>query len=1134
MALSTGCGPSLPGVDSREYREMVSAFYTGLAALEAGDDARASDTLKRATEIVAGEPAAWANYGLLAIRQRDYDAAAARLGKAAELAPDSAPIAALMGLLESSRGNSAAAVTQFERAIAADPRDLKSIYQLAAEVEREGADGADAKVQTLYEKILTAEPENLAVLLDLARVAAKRGDAETLRHTVEKLGSLASGWPPEGAAQLEQLKAAVAGGDPRASASRVAFLRNVLLRVPEYQSSLASVKLPPQVVGAPIDRFILLASPTPNPAPADTAITFAVEAAPEDTKADWTGIVWATGDDPPAVARVTGAELAIGSGAKLAFPAGSPSTPAGPWGVATYDADYDFKVDLALAGAGGVRLYHQDSANAYSDATAKAGLPADVASASYAGVWPADVDLDGDLDLVLGATEGATRMLSNNGDGTYAVAQPFGDVARVRDLCWGDLDDDGDPDAVLLDGDARVHVLWNERSGRFRPATVPAELGQVAAVALGDLDADGRLDVLALGTGGTLVRAELDDLGQAFTITPAAERGGPVAAAGTSRLFLADLDNNGALDAVASGIDGTRVWLGAGQGTLAPLDAVVDGRVLGIADLDADGRLDFVGLTADGRSARFANRGTKSYHWQAVRPRAKESTGDQRINSYAVGSDMAVRSGLLYQHRPVSEPVVHFGIGENATTEIVRVVWPNGVVQAEFDLTSDQAVLAEQRLKGSCPWLFAWNGREMGFVTDFIWRSPLGLKINAQATAGVVQTEDWVKIRADQLVARDGLYDLRITADLWETHFFDYLALRVVDHPADEEIFVDERFAIPPPELAVHHTSTPRPVAGAWDDTGADVSAIVAKRDATYLDTFGRGRYQGVTRDHYVEVALPDDAPADRLVLVAHGWIHPTDSSINVALGQGKHDPPTSLSLEVPDGRGGWAVARSGLGFPAGKLKTVLLDLDGVFREGAPRRVRLRTNLEIYWDSIEWAVEHRSRLLEGILIATPQVAELRYRGFSAVSQAGPASPELPTYGTIASTTQGWRDLEGYYTRYGDVRELVSRVDDRYIIMNAGDEIVLRFAEPPMPPPAGWVRDFVLVGDGWVKDGDFNTSFSKTVLPLPSHARADYDTAPGHLEDDPVYRAHPDDWRDFHTRYVTPRAFADALRPGGRR
>jgi len=132
--------------------------------------------------------------------------------------------------------------------------------------------------------------------------------------------------------------------------------------------------------------------------------------------------------------------------------------------------------------------------------------------------------------------------------------------------------------------------------------------------------------------------------------------------------------------------------------------------------------------------------------------------------------------------------------------------------------SSNQVVVARQRLKGSCPWVFAYDGEAMRFITDFLWRSPLGLRINAQDTAGVLMTEDWVKLRGDQLVPRDGVYELRITAELWETHFVDYVALLVVDHPAGTDISVDERFAIPPPTLAVYPTAPPRPVARAWDD----------------------------------------------------------------------------------------------------------------------------------------------------------------------------------------------------------------------------------------------------------------------------------------------------------------------------
>jgi hypothetical protein len=233
----------------------------------------------------------------------------------------------------------------------------------------------------------------------------------------------------------------------------------------------------------------------------------------------------------------------------------------------------------------------------------------------------------------------------------------------------------------------------------------------------------------------------------------------------------------------------------------------------------------------------------------------------------------------------------------------------------------------------------------------------------------------------------------------------------------------------------------------------------------------------------------------------------------------------------VPDGAGGWRTAAKNLGFPAGKEKTVLLRIDRYLEPGAERRIRLRTNLEIFWDAIGWSAGRPETRLETHRML-PETAELRYRGFSVVTKRDASSPELPDYARLGGTLRRWRDLEGYYTRFGDVRELVGPIDDRYVIMNAGDELALRFAAPP-PPPAGWTRDFVLVGDGWVKDGDFNTTASNTVLPLPSHAAAGYGAMAGRLEEDPVYRRHRGDWESYHTRYVAPDVTRGNERRGGR-
>jgi hypothetical protein len=193
--------------------------------------------------------------------------------------------------------------------------------------------------------------------------------------------------------------------------------------------------------------------------------------------------------------------------------------------------------------------------------------------------------------------------------------------------------------------------------------------------------------------------------------------------------------------------------------------------------------------------------------------------------------------------------------------------------------------------------------------------------------------------------------------------------------------------------------------------------------------------------------------------------------------------------------------------------------------------LRLGTNLEVFWDQLGWAVGRPDVRLAPVT-ADLVSADLSYRGYSVTQQPDPSHPERPSY-TLEGTAPRWLDLEGYYTRYGDVRELLTGTDDRYVIMNAGDELRLRFREAS-PPPEGTIRDFVMIGDGWVKDGDFNTSFSRTVLPLPTHRSGRYDRPPGALEDDPVQRRTARDFAEYHTRYVSPDAVRDALRVTGNR
>src|ERR1041384_1854928 len=169
-------GSSLPTKSSPQYNELVRTFYIGLAALEVGHDVQADEKLAQFTKLAPAEPAGWANWGLLALRQRNYDTAAERFNKARDLAPDNSQIFYLIGLLASSRGNTSQAIDALDKSVELDQNNLIALYKLAEETERQGDDKRTQDVQFFIQKILTAQPDNLAAMVELTRIAAKRGD----------------------------------------------------------------------------------------------------------------------------------------------------------------------------------------------------------------------------------------------------------------------------------------------------------------------------------------------------------------------------------------------------------------------------------------------------------------------------------------------------------------------------------------------------------------------------------------------------------------------------------------------------------------------------------------------------------------------------------------------------------------------------------------------------------------------------------------------------------------------------------------------------------------------------------------------------------------------------------------------
>jgi hypothetical protein len=260
--------------------------------------------------------------------------------------------------------------------------------------------------------------------------------------------------------------------------------------------------------------------------------------------------------------------------------------------------------------------------------------------------------------------------------------------------------------------------------------------------------------------------------------------------------------------------------------------------------------------------------------------------------------------------------------------------------------------------------------------------------------------------------------------------------------------------------------------------------------------------------------SLPTNAET-RLFL--NGWIFPTDASINVAISQSNSIESIPPYLQVTNVDGEWRTVIENISFPMGKNKTMVVDLTGKFLS-EDRRVRIRTNMEIYWDYAFFVSGRAADLSTNVTTLVPSSADLHYRGFSRMyRKGGPYGPHWFDYQSVTREPK-WIDMAGYYTRFGDVLPLLEADDSKYVIMNAGDELTIEFDASIVPPlPAGWTRDYLIYSTGWLKDADLNTGAGQTVEPLPFHGMSSYPY--GAEEAYPTDPDHQQYLKQYNTRRV---------------
>ena len=564
-----------------------------------------------------------------------------------------------------------------------------------------------------------------------------------------------------------------------------------------------------------------------------------------------------------------------------------------------------------------------------------------------------------------------------------------------------------------------------------------------------------------------------------------------------------------------------------------------------VADFDADGDEDVL-IVSDQRTIWMRNDGGNKNGWLDLSIRAdkdrKPQRDAERTNIHGVGSWLELRGAGLpetpgrKQHvRIVEGQSTHFGLGSAKQAEAARIVWTNGVPQNILRPRSGEAIAAQQFLKGSCPYLYLWDGERWVFETDCLWAAPIGLQL-AEGVLAPAREWEYLKIDGDRLRESNGEYRVMLTEELWEAAYFDQVQLLAVDHPANVEFFSNEK--VGPPSISEYKLHPVRkrfsPMA-AHDHRGRDVLEKLAHRDEKYLRAFDKIIQQGLTEEHFIELDLGDLNAAKNVTLFLTGWIFPTDTSINVSLSQNPdRKPPKPPSIWVPAMEAGetkWREAISYIGFPGGKTKTIAVELSPLLADGRgrkeegrqpqPFRVRIVTSMELYWDEMFFTVDEPP--LDHTLTPLPMLsADLQFRGFSARLPHPEFGPERYDASQVTQEPQ-WPPMSGRFTRFGDVTELLVDSDDRLAILGAGDAMTIHFRADQAPQlPPGWKRDFVLHNVGYDKDADLNTVYGQFVEPLPFRAMRGYpDPTGAQFPDLPVHR---EDRHRFQTREQNRREF----------
>jgi len=852
------------------------------------------------------------------------------------------------------------------------------------------------------------------------------------------------------------------------------------------------------------------------------------------------------------------------------------------------DYDNDGATDLAVNDGARVYLFHNEKNGTFKDVAAAAGIrhklgPVDI------GLTFIDYDHDGDLDLYVMQPSGASNqfakptselaqvavlqghnsMWRNNGNGVFSdVGSEVGLDVSGANAVGTDYNNDRAIDLVATGGSLGAPLfLKNPREGKFirewGEQVGPPGNSPLGAAVL-DYDHDGWMDVAFSHTrsginlwhnrhGKTAATFTREDGPNAFPDYLRSLKMFETNWVRSYGIAAIDYDNDGWVDLVAvgetkEGKGEVRLFRNLGPDGFKDVTADVgldkihleSPRAIITGDFDNDGATDLLITQNHGSAVLLRNEGGNQNHWLRL------SLKGLADNKSAIGTKVEVFSGGNRQKFEIygsngylgqNSPYLTVGLGDAKEADIVRMLWPTGVLQDEINVAGDrqQEFTEIDRRGSSCPTLFVWNGKRYEFVADMLGAGVVGHWVGP-GQRDVPRPVEYVKIDRDMIQDKESqnprpiaaknaatrtghpTLSFRFMEPLEEAVYLDQVRLLAVDHPKESEVYPNEYFASNPPypefKVVVSKSEDARLPAGAWDEHGHNVLPnLQAHR---YFGDFALTHFLGFAEPHTLTLDLGQPYGGGPLWLLMHGEVeYFSANSMYAASQSGVQAIAPYVEALGTDGK--WKRVVEDLGFPAGGPRTMTADLTDELPSGT-RRIRITTNLQIYWDSIliDRARQHAgtTRLTQVPLTR----ADLQFHGYPLKIEGTPPGNVQYIY-EQASATGPYTRPRGTYTRYGDVLPLLKETDDKLAVFGSGDEVQLDFDPSQLPAlPHGWVRDYFFAANGYEKDMDFYAAEGNYVAPLPFLSMSGYPYAP--KQSFPLDDEHVNYLLEYNTRHMS--------------